>query len=630
MSKELFERLEKAVRDGDMEPLDLEFAKFLERLDPKASDHVILAGCLASHAVSRSSTCIDFGQPIETGCGWLEWAREMISAISLDELRECIASSPLVAHPTEQIPAPLIFEDGRRLYLQRYHRYETILASCLSRLASRDYVLKTGQIEDVRKVLSWFFKGQDKCDWQRVAVATAVLKGLCIVSGGPGTGKTRTVAAIIAGLKAAWRENAIAVAAPTGKAATRLRDSIHAVLSATGLLYEMDLIQETYTLHRLLGADARGRFRYGPGYPLPYDTIIVDEASMVDLPMMSKLVSALSPDARLILLGDKDQLASVEAGNVLSDICSFSRSFHYSAGHASSILELSGDNLPLPQVDSFPLRDCIVELKKNFRFDSKSPISEVAKAISAGDHEKLIEILIDRDIPYARLMEPSNTHLSSLLAERSNQHFLPCIKAASPLTGLDRLQDFRILCAHRTGLHGTNMVNKTISHLLLRQRSLPGGTRFFQGQPLIILKNSYRYAIFNGDICIVWPDTTGKMRAWFQLQADTCRHLPLNTLPEHDTAFAITVHKSQGSEFDRIFLVLPDEDSPLLTRELLYTAVTRAREGVEIWGTKDALKKAVSQRVKRSTGLRAKLFQDRQQPSHEDQAITPPVGPSST
>lgn len=610
MAMNLFERLELSVEDGIMEPLDLEFARFLKRLDPGTPDIVILAGCLASHAVSRSNTCIDITALRNPDREWIKWAAASGPGLSPENLKAALESTPLAALPGDPGSSPLVFEDGRRLYLNRYFRYETILARAVSELAGRCYALDPREIKAVKKLLPLFFPGDEKCDYQRVAACTALLKGLCIVSGGPGTGKTRTVAAILSALIAAFGDISVAVAAPTGKAAARLKEAIDSAVGALAIPEKMQLkAQEAFTIHRLLGADSRGRFRHGSRAPLPFRAVAIDEASMVDLPLMTRLVSSLAPDARLILLGDKDQLTSVEAGNVLSDICSCAEGRLFSPEHAEAVREISGDRLPAAPGKTLPLGDCVIELKKNYRFSNRSGIADLADAICRGRGEKALEVLADRARGQARLITPEDRPLSSLISLKAEHHYLPCLRASGPGRALTRLQNFRILCAHREGPAGTKTLNRSVSRHLTKDIK-DRHSRFFRGQPLIILRNSYRYSIFNGDICIVWPGKgQGKnLEAWFEDRGNAVRPLPLSILPEHETAFAITVHKSQGSEFDHVLLVLPHEDSPLLTRELLYTAVTRARKSVEIWGPAAALKKAVAGRTRRFTGLREKIL----------------------
>ena len=611
MAIKLLEKMELAVEEGILEPLDLEFARFLKRLDPDAPDIAILAGCLASHAVSRSNTCIDINALEKTDREWIRWAVAADPDLTSGNLETVLESTPLAASAEHPQPAPLVFERGRRLYLHRYFHYETMLARAVSELSRRDYVLETGSIEAAQKTLSLFFTGDEKCNYQRAAACTALLKGLCVVSGGPGTGKTRTVAAILDTLAAAFGDISVAVAAPTGKAAARLKESIESAAGTPGIPDRIQMnVQETFTLHRLLGADGRGRFRHGPGAPLPFQAVVVDEASMVDLPLMTRLVSSLAPGARLILLGDRDQLASVEAGNVLSDICSCADGGFFSPEHARAVRKISGDRLPEARRQALPIGDCLIELRKNYRFSSRSGIADLAAAARRGSVEKALKVLKDPSKGDVRLITPEEQPLSSLVSLKAEHHYLPCLKAGGPARALALLQNFRILCAHREGPAGTKTLNSAVKRHLLAKGMTERRGRFFRGQPLIILRNSYRYSIFNGDVCIVWPENGQKktLKAWFEDRENSVRALFLSALPEHETGFAITVHKSQGSEFDHVLLILPREDSPLLTRELLYTAVTRARKSVEIWGPEAALEKAVAGKTRRFTGLREKIL----------------------
>ena len=399
---------------------------------------------------------------------------------------------------------------------------------------------------------------------QGLAALAAVRRKFCVISGGPGTGKTHTLVLILALMLELerGRKLRIAVAAPTGKAAARIQDSIQGVKATLPCdeAVKAQLPERATTIHRLLGyVPDSAQFRHNADNPLPFDVVAVDEASMVDLALMAKLFQAIPPSARVILLGDKDQLASVEAGAVLGDICSAS--------------------LPTKHV----LADCVVQLQRNYRFGEQSAIYRLSSAINTGQPDEVLRILRDcqggvaTDLVAAAL--PRRAELKAALRERVTAGFSAFLKASDPLQALAALAQFRILCALREGPFGVAGLNQMTEEILDEAGLLRPQGPWYSRRPIMITRNDYNLKLFNGDIGIILPEKeSGEPRAFFPGPDNTLRQfLPLR-LPEHETAYALTVHKSQGSEFDRVLLVLPDRDSPVLSRELLYTGITRARK----------------------------------------------------
>jgi exodeoxyribonuclease V alpha subunit len=457
-------------------------------------------------------------------------------------------------------------------------------------------------------------------DWQAVAVAVALLKRFAVITGGPGTGKTFTVARMLAvwGELNAGRPGRVLLAAPTGKAAARLRESLRpasgppAPASSGGTAAP----EEVYTLHRLLKPVAGTPFfHHHAGNPLPVDLMIVDEASMVDLALMAKLVDALPEEARLVLIGDRDQLASVEAGSVLSDICGGSRRTGFSPGFGGLIRQVTGQAIPLGEEGS-PLHDCIVELQTSHRFAAGSAIGELSRAVNQGDARRAVEILSKPGEGSVAWLEPPAE--SAGIAELE-AHVAAGYSAYRPegdiAAILQEFGRFKILCAHRAGINGVEAVNRLTEHLLVRRGRIRinprSGSPWYPGRPVLVTQNDYSLGLFNGDIGIALqdPDAGSERLAVFFMGAvgNPRRFLPYR-LPEHETVYAMTVHKSQGSEFEDVLLILPVKDSPVLTRELIYTALTRARRRITVSGSRAVLEHAITRRIERTSGLRDALW----------------------
>jgi exodeoxyribonuclease V alpha subunit len=457
-------------------------------------------------------------------------------------------------------------------------------------------------------------------DWQCVAAFAAARKKFCVISGGPGTGKTHTLVVILAMLldMEPNRKLRIAVAAPTGKAAARIQDSIRSIKTTLPCsdAVKAQLPERAMTLHRLLGnVPDSAYFRHNAGNQLPYDVIAVDEASMVDLALMAKLFQAVPASARVILLGDKDQLASVEAGAVLGDICSAPALDRFSRDFGDEFKQLTGWTLPASAGIERPpgLTDGVVQLRKNHRFSKKSAIFQLSTAINDG----LIDVALDilrrgssepgGDLASATL--PPRTKLKIALKDKLIGGFREFLETNDPLQALGAMNRFRILCALREGAFGVAGLNRLAEELLEEAGLIHAGSTWYSHRPLMITRNDYNLKLFNGDIGVILPEPeNGDPRAFFVGPGNTLRKFLPIRLPECETAYAMTVHKSQGSEFDRVLMILPDRESPVLSRELLYTGITRARMNVELWFDEGVFRKGLSRRVQRTSGLSDALW----------------------
>lgn len=416
----------------------------------------------------------------------------------------------------------------------------------------------------------------------------AAARHLAVISGGPGTGKTTTVASILALLieqaHARGERLRVQLVAPTGKAAQRMGESLRervSTLDAPPAVLDA-IPREASTIHRALGYQPRTptRFRHDRHNPLSVDVLLADEASMIDLALMTKLVEAVPEAGRVILLGDKDQLASVDAGAVLADLW-----------------------------EAPALSDCVARLNKSYRFREHSGIAALARAISAGDADRALHVLRgERDMPYgevALLPEVTDATLPDELALAATRGFGALFENVEPAERLRRLHHYRILCAHRRGPGGVGAVNAAVERLLRDEHVIRDRGLFYDGRPVIVTANDHQLGLFNGDVGVVCRHGTGH-RVYFSGHAAP-RAIPVGRLPPHETVFAMTVHKSQGSEVDRVALVLPPTPSPILTRELLYTAVTRARTHVDVFGSEAVLRHGVSREIARASGLTDRL-----------------------
>lgn len=618
--------LAELVRSGVLSRLDQQLAAALGRHEPGAPPEVLLGAAFASRAIRHGHVCADLNRldtlPLAT-------AEDGPAAVAIElpapaPWRAALRASPLCAAAVdERAPRPLVLDDAGRLYLYRYARYEQQLAAGIRERANR---VLPADGEALRRSLDRLFspiEGEPAtagANRQRLAALMAALRGFAVISGGPGTGKTFTVAKILALLqeqqRAADREPLrIRLLAPTGKAAQRLGESIDRALAADDLDLDDDIRsaipREAATIHRALGYQPHTptRFRHDRDRPLAADLVLVDEASMVDVALMAKLVDAVPQAARLLLLGDKDQLASVEAGAILGDIYGDEQAGGFSASFAETVRTSTGIELPVTGgTPQSAVADCRIHLTYSFRYRRGSRLDELARAIRAGEADRAIGILSAGDDPWLhRLDERRGLEPALGTAVRSALGGLGAGAVADQLALLDR---YRILCAHRRTRFGVDEVNRFVEeHLAEHGRLAPTGS-WYGGQPIMITENDYQLELYNGDVGIVAPDgTSGELAAHFPTRGGAgLRTLPPARLPAHETVFAMTVHKSQGSEFDRVALLLPAQASPILTRELVYTGVTRAKERVDVYGSADVLRQAIDEPIERPSGLAAALW----------------------
>ncbi|MEI7868017.1 MAG: exodeoxyribonuclease V subunit alpha [Candidatus Methylumidiphilus sp.] len=582
-------------------PLDRQFAACMRRFDPGMEAAVEWAASLASRALGEGHVCLDLRR-------WAE--REIDPGLRLPSVsawKEVLFASAVVGGPGEF--KPMIVE-GERLYLARYWRYEKRLADSL--LAMAGDVCVEVDLERLDTDLGRLFAlnaGQFP-DWQKSAAAVAVLRRFCVISGGPGTGKTSTVVRILAALQSQAQGGLhIALAAPTGKAAARMQDSIRT--QKQSLDFPANVIgsipDTASTVHRLLGSKPdSASFRHDRDNPLLADVVVVDEASMIDLALLAKLVDALPPKARLILLGDKDQLSAVEAGAVFGDICA-------GWSHRRSFCDLqqktAGPQLEANETPASPLQECIALLRHSHRFPGDSGIGELARRINeAEEAQPVLELLTDgrfTDIAWVSHFDEADLLERMDAGYRSYFDLVAgCTDGEEVLAGFNR---FRVLAAHHAGPASASSTNHAFEALQRERLRTPRYERWYVGRPIMVTRNDYGLRLFNGDVGVCLR-VDGELRVCFEDAEGKLRALAPARLPEYVPAYAITVHKSQGSEFDQALFLLPEIVSPVLNRPLVYTAVTRARHRAEIWGGREMLAAAINRAPERSSGLRERLW----------------------
>ncbi len=586
---------------GVLESADVHVAQRLGRLGQEADETVLLAVALAVRAVRSGSVCLDLATApdIAPELSWPEpggWA-------------EAVAASPLVAHEVVRVDADLV-------YLDRYWGEEQqVVADLRARSAAAPPAVPESLLTDA---LSAYFPDDAYAD-QREAAAKAARHWTSVVTGGPGTGKTTTVARLLgvllrahAASDDAGRPLRIALAAPTGKAAARMVQAVRESTSQRGFPREDESDRaavatitalQASTLHRLLGWTPNStRFKHHRGNRLPYDVVVVDETSMLSLTMMARLVEAVRPSARLVLVGDADQLASVDAGAVLKDLVD---------GYGRDLELASVDQGTAGRRATRPAASPVAQLSHTRRFGEQ--IGALALAVRDGDVDAVMGRLEagSREVVWLRPTDPADSgavpDLLRLLASRA-MALREVAASGDPARALAELERHRLLCAHREGPYGVTHWNRTVERLLMEESGQEWLPDWYPGRPFVVNTNDYGLKLWNGDTGVVCRDGADLVAVIGDGERVEGRALPTSRLAEVSTAHALTVHRSQGSQFDEVTVLLPEEQSRILTRELLYTAVTRAKQVVRVVGSEEAVRAAVTRRAQRATGLARRLM----------------------
>jgi len=662
----LFHLLRFWVERGWLRPLDEALVRFFAERVSSVDPIVLLAAALTSHQLGHGHVCLDLEQtllepdfalslPPEGDVGLVAEVlpSQVLAKVELTHWLHALSACALVATGASGAADRPLVLNGSRLYLRRYWNYERAVDNALRQRLAQPSEMPT----DLGERLNALFPHQPSMpvDWQKLACALATRAALSIITGGPGTGKTTTVVRLLALLQGprveANRPLRIRLAAPTGKAAARLTESIG--LQVQGLdvadAIKARIPTDVTTVHRLLGSRPGTRhFRHHRGNPLPLDVLVVDEASMIDLEMMANLLDALPPKARLILLGDKDQLASVEAGAVLGDLCRDAELGYYTPATLAWLEAIAGQSLSAVGLREgneaeHALAQQLVMLRYSRRFGEGSGIGELARCVNQQRAEDARRALSDRaleDIATCRLHGEQDQALERLLLNGATRgsggnsqgplgyrHYLALLKQNRPAAAasledpawlewagdvLRAFDTFRLLCAVRKGPWGVEAINQRATRALYAAGLIESDHHWYEGRPVLMTRNDYGLGLMNGDIGIALrlPEAEGSQRLTLRVafprndgQGGVRFVLP-SRLTDVETVYAMTVHKSQGSEFEHTALVLPDALNPVLTKELIYTGITRARRWFSLVEPRPGVfEEAVKRRVRRLSGL---------------------------
>ena len=511
---------------------------------------------------------------------------------------------------------PLILYNNR-LYMHRYFNYESIILNRIKEIIETEGEYKMRQenkLKETIELIKILFENhgqkEENPNWQLIAALSAALNNFTIITGGPGTGKTTTVAKILTVLFSINPDLKVALAAPTGKAAARMAESLQNSLSNSQIPTTNDIKEkfeclEPSTIHRLLGFQRKSiYFKHDKQNPLNFDVIIIDESSMIDVALFAKLLDAIGPNTKVILLGDKDQLASVEAGSLFGDLCQAQEKLNLFSKEKIHYMNqfISRENEKLNNhfltTSSHPLSEHIVELQKSHRFSDHRGIGKFSKAIIQNNNKVIKEFFKNSD-EQVKIDDVYSDNIFDNFIEGYTEY----IKEEDILIALKKLNNLKVLCAVREGEQGLYAINKRIESYLLRKNLIKISGDFYKNRALMVNSNDYELGLFNGDVGIVRPDANGELKVWFEIQGEARPFLP-SSISNAETVLAMTIHKSQGSEFEKVMVILPQkEDIKILTRELLYTAITRAKSLVVIQASHETILQTSAESVKRGSGI---------------------------
>lgn len=617
MSKATLQQLRACLAEGQLEAVDYYFAEYIAGHD----DHpdVVLAAVLVSSALGQQHSCL------ELAAGY---AASAAAALGFElpasaDWRATLEQSGTVGEPGAATPLIL---DADRVYLARYHACELAIAAALRERTEPIAVDRPW----LQRRLSHYFAGDEQVDWQKLSAALALSRRLALITGGPGTGKTSTVVKILALIleqQGEAREHFhIRMAAPTGKAAARLSQSV-SVATRDAEVIDPQLAalipSEVSTIHRLLRPLPNSTaFRHNADNPLSCDLLLLDEVSMIDIGLMASLLAALKPGARIILLGDREQLPSVGVGQLLRDLSApldaggSQPTLSYSEQQVDYLEAVCGFTLAgwLAPQPGGALADCMALLRHSYRFDSGSGIGRLADCVVQGDVEALQAFVAEvdgsawGDVELWPAPTEAGSSIEALLEPYLALQPLFARGDVGELEKLRALEQYQVLCAVRDGEAGVHRFNRAVMDSLQAAHLVDTSHDYYPGRPIMITQNSYSLRLYNGDAGVILLDESGQPYACFEGEAGAPRRVAISRLPAHESSYAITVHKSQGSEYRHVALLLPGVDgADIVTRELVYTAITRARDKLTLACSAGALTSAMARRVQRYSGLAARL-----------------------
>ncbi len=605
------EILNNLLANNQITEMNIRFAEFISRQSKNTDETFFLLMVLISNWTEKGHICLDLSLLSDENLYNL-FDIDKIKLPPLKKIKDILNNSSCIGMPGETTPLIL---DNNSLYFHRFFIKEKKLINKIMTRINNNLELPEKIEKEILNILSNLFPKSEEINWQAAAALTSVLKRFLVISGGPGTGKTTTVIKILILLIELNKKDLlngpnsmkplnIFLCAPTGKAAARLIESIET--SKKELQYSNDILsmlpKEGYTIHRIIKKLALKN-------SLLPDVIIIDEASMVDLSILSELLSSIPDLTRVIFLGDKDQLASVEAGAVLGDICAGVSKYKHSAAFSNTISKYFKINTETKNNDPPAIMDSIILLKKNYRFTGS--IYALSQAVNSGNHKFALNILRNSDTQISWIDPEKNNQYRNILKEEFIEFFIQYISAENAEEAFHIFNSFRVLCALRKGPFGVVTINAWIEQILEEQGMINPYKRFYNNRPILIIQNDYNTGLFNGDIGLIRKDNKSgnNLYAFFKDADGNFRKISPYTLPEHETVFSMTVHKSQGSEFDKVILILPDKPGSIITRELIYTGITRTKSNIQIISKESVFKHGISNYIKRTSGIYKALWE---------------------
>jgi len=569
--------------------IDIYFAKNIAESFCVPEGELLFA--LIFNATEGGNTCLDTEKP-ELFEFYETYQKDIDSVLRKEMINSLIDAGVIAEAPSMNAP---FIKAGNSLYMKSFYSDEKSVADFIKERALRD---DQCEIDRLLKVINSYFSENSM---QKAAAANAALNSLSVISGGPGTGKTTTVFSLIALMgDISGKPLKTAVCAPTGKAASRLTETITEKRnSVSGDSGAEHIPEKAVTIHRLLGmtGDSK-RPVYDKDNKLPYDILVVDEASMVDVRLMAKLIDGLKSDCRLILMGDKDQLASVQPGAVLGDICLNAPVGDFTKERAELLSNISDSPLR-GSGDRFS--NITIMLDKSYRYKSDEGIGLLAAAAGAGDADTALDVLKKDStgvVDFIKLDDSFESVIGTFILD----HVKSYTSTDDPANAIELFNRFRILTPHRKTAGGTDHINAVALKTLFKAGINDNTKQFYNGMPVMIVQNDYGLSLFNGETGLILGQGE-ECRAHFADENSKTRMITPARLPDHVPAYSMTVHKSQGSEFDHVLFVLPESDSKILTRELFYTALTRARKHLTIISTEKAVYDCIRRKTERASGL---------------------------